>query len=165
MLAWMNAESWEKTLETGKAHFWSRSRKALWMKGETSGHVLEVREVRIDCDADAVLLRVDPTGPACHTGKPSCFYRTEAGREDDGPPGDAIAALGREIRARKALPFTDPAAAKSYTRQLLDAGMPKILAKIAEEHGELAAELAAPAAPPERIVSETADLLYHVLVG
>lgn len=76
MLAYMNQESWEKTLETGKATFWSRSRKALWLKGETSGHVQLVREIFVDCDNDTVLLRVEQLGgAACHTGYRSCFYR------------------------------------------------------------------------------------------
>ena len=75
MVAHMNAEALQRTLETGEAHFWSRSRARLWKKGETSGHVLRVIEARIDCDQDAVWLRVDPAGPACHTGERSCFYR------------------------------------------------------------------------------------------
>lgn len=80
MVAFMNAEALAATLATGEAHFWSRSRGKLWKKGETSGHVLRVREVRVDCDQDAVWLLVDPAGPACHTGSPSCFYR----RVEDG---------------------------------------------------------------------------------
>lgn len=76
MLAYMNAEALRLTLETGEAHFWSRSRQELWHKGATSGHVQRVREVRFDCDADTILLLVDPAGPACHTGEVSCFYRT-----------------------------------------------------------------------------------------
>lgn len=75
MLAHMNAEALAKTMETGEAHFWSRSRQRLWKKGETSGHILRVREARIDCDQDAVWLIADPMGPACHTNAPSCFYR------------------------------------------------------------------------------------------
>lgn len=75
MLAWMNAEALRLTLETGRATYWSRSRQALWVKGETSGHTQHVVEARIDCDQDAVLLRVEQTGPACHTGERSCFYR------------------------------------------------------------------------------------------
>jgi phosphoribosyl-AMP cyclohydrolase len=75
MVAHMNADALALTLSTGKAHFWSRSRNRLWMKGETSGHVLTVIEARIDCDQDALWLRVEPAGPACHTGEPSCFYR------------------------------------------------------------------------------------------
>ncbi|HLZ78319.1 MAG TPA: phosphoribosyl-AMP cyclohydrolase [Sphingomonas sp.] len=81
MLAHMNAEALERTIATGEAHFWSRSRGRLWKKGESSGHVLKVREMRIDCDQDALWLIVDPAGPACHTGEPSCFYRRlEGGR-------------------------------------------------------------------------------------
>ena len=76
MLAYMNAEALRLTLQTGEAHFWSRSRKELWHKGATSGNIQRVREVRIDCDADTVLLKVDPAGPACHTGEVSCFYWT-----------------------------------------------------------------------------------------
>jgi phosphoribosyl-AMP cyclohydrolase len=76
MLAYMNEEALRLTQETGEAHFWSRSRKELWHKGATSGNVQRVREVRIDCDADTILLKVDPTGPACHTGEYSCFYRS-----------------------------------------------------------------------------------------
>ena len=76
MLAYMNEQALRQTLETGEAHFWSRSRRELWRKGATSGHVQRVREVRVDCDADTILLRVEPVGPACHTGAYSCFYRS-----------------------------------------------------------------------------------------
>ncbi len=76
MVAHMNAEAFARTLETGRAHFWSRSRQALWMKGETSGHILSVVDARIDCDQDAVWLICSPAGPACHTGQASCFFRT-----------------------------------------------------------------------------------------
>ena len=75
MVAWMNAQALELTKEHGEAHFWSRSRKSLWRKGETSGNVMKVKEIRVDCDADTLLLRVEPQGPACHTGERSCFYR------------------------------------------------------------------------------------------
>jgi phosphoribosyl-AMP cyclohydrolase len=75
MMAWMNAEAFERTLATGLAHFWSRSRQTLWLKGATSGNYLHVSEVWVDCDQDALLLRVNPDGPACHTGETSCFYR------------------------------------------------------------------------------------------
>ena len=83
MLAYMNAEALRLTLQTGEAHFWSRSRKELWHKGATSGNIQRVREVRIDCDADTLLLKVDPAGPACHTGETSCFYRTFSERTSD----------------------------------------------------------------------------------
>ncbi len=82
MLAWMDAEALEQTRRTGLAHFHSRSRGRLWMKGETSGHVLRVREIRVDCDQDALVLVVDPEGPACHTGAQSCFYRRLCGEGD-----------------------------------------------------------------------------------
>ena len=162
MLAWMNAEALQATLATREAHFYSRSRARLWKKGETSGNVLRVREVRTDCDADSVLLLVDPAGPACHTGKTSCFHQPlhdgADGEIDDGPAGAILDRVARVIEQRRTA-----TADRSYTRALLDAGMPKILAKIAEEHGELAAEL--PAGDPAAVVHETADLLYHTLVG
>jgi phosphoribosyl-AMP cyclohydrolase / phosphoribosyl-ATP pyrophosphohydrolase len=161
MVAWMDAEALARTQATGEAHFHSRSRGRLWKKGETSGNVLRVHEIRVDCDGDTLLLAVDATGPACHTGKPSCFYRDLEGHEDDGPRGAPAAILDRLARvidARRAA-----TAETSYTRSLLEAGMPKILAKIAEEQGELAAEL--PAGAEEAVVHETADLLYHVWVG
>jgi phosphoribosyl-AMP cyclohydrolase len=84
MLAHMNAEALDRTLATGEAHFWSRSRNALWRKGETSGNVLRIREILTDCDQDALLLRVEPAGPACHTGRRSCFYRALRLPQKDG---------------------------------------------------------------------------------
>jgi phosphoribosyl-ATP pyrophosphohydrolase/phosphoribosyl-AMP cyclohydrolase len=161
MLAWMNAEALRLTRETGAVHFWSRSRQALWKKGETSGHTLAVAEIRIDCDLDAVLVRARPAGPTCHTGATSCFFHRDADGDDavdDGPAPPILHRLAQVIEARRAA-----AAEKSYTRSLLDAGMPKILAKLAEEHGELAAEL--PAGDDAKVVHETADLLFHVMVG
>lgn len=161
MVAWMNAEALALTRETRQAHFWSRSRQSLWRKGETSGHTLAVREIRVDCDADTILLLCDPAGPACHTGKPSCFYRDLDGAEHDGLQGAPAAILDRLARVIEARRAADAGA--SYTKSLLDAGMAKILAKIAEEHGELAAEL--PAGDDAKVVHETADLIFHVLVG
>jgi phosphoribosyl-ATP pyrophosphohydrolase/phosphoribosyl-AMP cyclohydrolase len=165
MVAWMNPEALERTLATGEAHFWSRSRQALWRKGETSGNTLAVEEVRVDCDGDAVVLVARPAGPACHTGARSCFFRRVAGDglvEDEGPagpPAAVTARLERVLEQRR-----DAAGGGgSYTRSLLDAGMSKILAKIAEEHGELAAEL--PGGEPPAVIHETADLLFHVMVG
>ncbi len=167
MLAWMNAEALRLTRETKTVHFWSRSRQRLWKKGETSGNVLALVELRIDCDHDAILVRATPAGPTCHTGATSCFYHrlggTEPGHEDDGDDDDGPALpillrLAQIIERRRT-----STAEKSYTKSLLDAGMPKILAKIAEEHGELAAEL--PAGPDAKVIHETADLLFHVMVG
>lgn len=93
MVAHMNAQALERTIATGEAHFWSRSRGRLWKKGETSGHVLRVIEARIDCDQDAIWLRVEPAGPACHTGARSCFYRRIEGDalvRDGGVPAAAL---------------------------------------------------------------------------
>jgi phosphoribosyl-ATP pyrophosphohydrolase/phosphoribosyl-AMP cyclohydrolase len=158
MLAWMNAEALRLTRETRTVHFWSRSRQALWKKGETSGHTLALVELRLDCDLDAVLIRAHPAGPTCHTGATSCFFHPDDGPDDDGPALPILHRLAGVIEARRAA-----TADKSYTRSLLDAGMPKILAKIAEEHGELAAEL--PTGDDAKVVHETADLVFHVMIG
>ncbi len=165
MLAWMNAESLRLTRETGVVHFWSRSRQALWKKGETSGNTLALVELRLDCDGDAVLVRARPAGPTCHTGTTACFFHRDDGVDDDGVPSidgespQIIARLGEILIERR----DSSTGEKSYTRSLLDKGMPKILEKIAEESGELAAEL--PSGTDERVVSETADLIFHVMVG
>src|SRR5262249_43155938 len=161
MVAWMNAEALRLTRETGVVHFFSRSRNALWKKGETSGNTLALVELRLDCDGDTVLVRARPAGPTCHTGATSCFFHRDADGDDaldDGPPPPILHRLEQVIAARRASP-----AEKSYTRSLLDAGMPKILAKIAEEHGELAAEL--PAGADAKVIHETADLIFHIMVG
>lgn len=158
MLAWMNAEALRLTRETEVVHFWSRSRQALWKKGETSGNTLALVELRLDCDRDAILVRARPAGPTCHTGATSCFFSPDDRPDDDGPALPILLKLARTIEARR-----DSTAEKSYTKSLLAAGFPKILAKIAEEHGELAAEL--PAGPTDAVVHETADLLFHVMVG
>ena len=158
MVAWMNAEALRLTRETGVAHFWSRSRQSLWKKGETSGNTLAVVEIRIDCDADTVLVRARPAGPACHTGATTCFFR-----DADGGDATQTATILDDLAATLAARRDAATAEKSYTKSLLDAGMPKILAKIAEEHGELAAEL--PAGDEANVIHETADLLFHVMVG
>jgi phosphoribosyl-AMP cyclohydrolase / phosphoribosyl-ATP pyrophosphohydrolase len=164
MLAWMNAEALELTRQTGIVHFWSRSRQALWKKGETSGNTLALVELRIDCDHDAVLVRAKPAGPTCHTGATSCFFHKDDGSDDDGVPAVTILEqLDRVLQARRDSSSEGGARPTSYTKSLLDAGMPKILAKIAEEHGELAAEL--PAGDDGKVIHETADLLFHVMVG
>jgi phosphoribosyl-AMP cyclohydrolase / phosphoribosyl-ATP pyrophosphohydrolase len=158
MLAWMNAEALALTRTTQVVHFWSRSRQSLWKKGETSGNTLALVELRLDCDRDCVLARVTPAGPTCHTGTTSCFFTTDAGREDDGV-APILARLEAILAARRDSASPD----KSYVKSLLAAGMPKILAKIAEEHGELAAEL--PGVDDAHTVHEAADLLFHVMVG
>jgi phosphoribosyl-ATP pyrophosphohydrolase/phosphoribosyl-AMP cyclohydrolase len=158
MLAWMNAEAWQLTQETGEAHFWSRSRQSLWHKGETSGNVQHVVEIRLDCDADTLLLRVDPAGPACHTGERSCFYTVVGGLPTaDGGHASVLDELYRVILDRKQNPRPG-----SYTAQLLDKGMAEISKKVGEESVEVI--VAALGQSDERLVSETADLLYHSLV-
>ena len=160
MVAWMNAEALRLTRETGEVHFWSRSRGALWKKGETSGNTLALVELRIDCDGDTLLARVRPAGPACHTGKPTCFFRRDDATEDDGvPPITILDRLDQLLAARRDSATAD----KSYTKSLLDAGMPKILAKLAEEHDELAAEL--PSGDDAKVIHEASDLLFHMMVG
>jgi phosphoribosyl-ATP pyrophosphohydrolase/phosphoribosyl-AMP cyclohydrolase len=115
-------------------------------------------ELRLDCDDDAILVKARPAGPTCHTGRTACFFRHDGDDDDGAPPTHVVDRLERVLLARKGA-----SAEKSYTQSLLAAGMPKILAKIAEEHGELAAEL--PAGEPTKVVHETADLLFHVMVG
>ncbi|HEX4454532.1 MAG TPA: bifunctional phosphoribosyl-AMP cyclohydrolase/phosphoribosyl-ATP diphosphatase HisIE [Kofleriaceae bacterium] len=157
MVAWMNAVALKRTRETGAMHFWSRSRNSLWKKGETSGNTLELVELRVDCDGDTLLALVRPAGPACHTGERSCFYR-----ELDGAAAPDAANIFERVD-RVIAQRRDATAETSYTKSLLVAGMPKILAKISEEHGELAAEL--PEGPDAKVVHEAADLIFHVMVG
>jgi phosphoribosyl-ATP pyrophosphohydrolase/phosphoribosyl-AMP cyclohydrolase len=160
MVAWMNADALRLTRETGIVHFWSRSRGALWKKGETSGNTLRLVELRVDCDADTILVRAIPAGPTCHTGATTCFFHRDDGPDDDGAPAvTVLEQLARVLVARR----DSATGEKSYTKSLLDAGMPKILAKIAEESGELAAEL--PDGDEAKVVHETADLIFHVMVG
>jgi phosphoribosyl-ATP pyrophosphohydrolase/phosphoribosyl-AMP cyclohydrolase len=162
MVAWMNQEALEQTLSTGHATFFSRSRGKLWVKGESSGNVLRVHSVTADCDADTLLLLVEPAGPSCHTGRPTCFFqRVGAGGTLTEEPFEVTPFLGeleRTIRERQA-----STADKSYTRSLLDGGVAKINRKITEEAGELVQALAGES--DERVLSEAGDLLFHVLVG
>lgn len=169
MLAYADRAALEKTLETREAHFFSRSRKRLWKKGEESGHVLAVREVRLDCDGDAVLYLVDPRGPSCHTGAPGCFYRlaledesvseTPAFRSvERGRATVLLERLEAVIDARRAA-----TAERSYTKSLLEAGAPRIGAKLREEADEFARAI--DRETDERVISEAADVLYHLLVG
>lgn len=151
MLGYMSPEALEKTRETGLVTFFSRERGRLWTKGETSGNTLELVEVRADCDGDALLVRAIPHGPTCHTGQTSCF-----GDAETVPLGEVLAELFRVIEARKAERPED-----SYTARLLDAGLPEIGRKVAEEAVEVAMEAAGGGA---RAVEESADLLYHLLV-
>ncbi len=152
MLAWANAEAIAKTAETGFAHFWSRSRKALWRKGETSGHTLRVVEARADCDKDTLLLVVEPSGPACHTGSRTCFGETSP------TAGGMLEQLARVVKQRAKAPD-----AASYTARLLAKGQGQVLKKIGEEATEVV--LAASGESDERLASESADLLFHLLVA
>jgi phosphoribosyl-AMP cyclohydrolase / phosphoribosyl-ATP pyrophosphohydrolase len=165
MVAWANREALSATLASGAAHFWSRSRQALWRKGESSGHTLAVREIRIDCDGDVVLYLVDAEGPSCHTGATSCFFRRVdadgALVADDGPPESPAQMLPRvaEVIATRRRERPE----KSYVVSLLDAGLPKINAKIAEEARELIEAL--PEGDAVHTAHEAADLFFHALVG
>jgi phosphoribosyl-ATP pyrophosphohydrolase/phosphoribosyl-AMP cyclohydrolase len=156
MLAWMNAEAWQKTLATMEAHFWSRERKTLWRKGESSGNTMRVVEASLDCDADAVLLRVIPAGPACHTSNRSCFYNHIAGEPQNASAG-FLHTLDAVIHDRKSNPQEE-----SYTSGLFRDGLPKISQKVGEESTETI--VAALGESDERVVSEAADLVYHTLV-
>jgi anthranilate synthase component 1 len=159
-LAWANAEALAKTRETGLAHFYSRSRRRLWQKGETSGHVQRVAGISLDCDADAVLYDVHPAGPACHTGAYSCFSRVE-GFETAAPSAAAdaldLTELFAVVRARKESPVEG-----SYTNKLLEAGVARIAQKVGEEAVETA--LASVAGDEAALAGEAADLLYHLAV-
>jgi len=165
MMAWMNRTALEMTLKTGQTHFYSRSRARLWRKGETSGHVQAVRAVRLDCDRDALLVEVDQTGVACHTGKRSCFFHPLLEETSPDPiPSDAerhdpVEHLAATIAARKTQP--DPAS-DSYTHRLFEAGIDAILKKVAEEAGELI--ISAKNDDRQAIIGEAADLLYHLMV-
>ena len=164
MLAWMNREAVEQTAQSGWAHFWSRSRRSLWRKGETSGNGLRVEEIRVDCDADALLLLVSPQGPACHTGANSCFYRRAMEDGALAPIAESalsglqvLTELQQVIRSRRTAHQDD-----SYTSRLLSGGIERIAKKVGEEAFETA--LAAAAQSDDRLAEEAADLLYHLLV-
>ena len=155
-LAYANAEALKLTVETGELHFFSRSRGKLWRKGEESGHVLKLRQLRIDCDGDAVLAMVEPTGPACHTGERSCFYRQLEGGEFEPVAAEALVALQRTLRSRAA-----ERPEGSYTVTLLDD--PRLIGEKVEEEAEEVVR-AAREESDERVAEEAADLLYHLSV-
>jgi phosphoribosyl-ATP pyrophosphohydrolase/phosphoribosyl-AMP cyclohydrolase len=152
-LAYMNREALERTISTGETHFWSRSRERLWHKGESSGNVQAVRSLRYDCDADALLALVEPTGPACHTGERSCFHRTLG--EPAVAVHEALPVLARTLSERqRQLPEG------SYTAELLRAGNAAIGDKVTEEADEVAR--AAREESDARVREEAADVLYHL---
>jgi phosphoribosyl-ATP pyrophosphohydrolase/phosphoribosyl-AMP cyclohydrolase len=147
MVAYMDREALARTVESGEAHFWSRSRRALWRKGETSGNVLHVESIHTDCDGDALLLAVHPTGPACHTGRRSCFAEAVT----------TLDQLDAVLREREALRPRG-----SYTAELFDAGRTAILRKVGEESIEVL--LAGAQESDEALTSEVADLWFHTAV-
>jgi phosphoribosyl-AMP cyclohydrolase / phosphoribosyl-ATP pyrophosphohydrolase len=152
-LAYMNREALDRTISSGETHFWSRSRRELWHKGESSGNVQAVRSLRYDCDADALLALVEPAGPACHTGERSCFYRTVG--EPAVAVHEALPALARTLTERQRdLPDG------SYTAELLRAGSAAIGDKVTEEADEVAR--AAREESDTRVREEAADVLYHL---
>lgn len=170
MLAYMNQESLDKTIASGKTWFYSRSKQRLWMKGEDSGHVQNVKEIRYDCDEDSLLIMVEQTGVACHTGHASCFYRNindvevEAAQLDP----DQVYAAGRVgsgilyelydviVDRQQKMPEG------SYTTYLFDKGLDKILKKVGEENAEVI--IAAKNRVKSEVIYEASDLIYHLLV-
>lgn len=172
MMAFMNAESLDRTLDTGETWFWSRSRKQLWHKGETSGHVQKVKAMYYDCDADTILVLAEQTGAACHTGERTCFHNLLAGEsEQSGAQTDAqsgalsgagagagvINEVYQVVMSRKA-----ERPEGSYTTYLFDKGLDKILKKVGEETAEVI--IGAKNRSREEVVYEVADLMYHLLV-
>jgi phosphoribosyl-ATP pyrophosphohydrolase/phosphoribosyl-AMP cyclohydrolase len=158
MLAWANREALERSASSGQAHYWSRSRQSLWRKGETSGHVQAIVEIRVDCDEDTILYRVDQSGPACHTGASVCFYRAVDGEtlSEASSSAHILTRIDETIAAR----IREPKAG-SYTNYLLDSGLDKILKKVGEEATEVV--IAAKNGAADELRAETADLLFHLL--
>lgn len=148
MVGWMDRDALAHTLATRQATFYSRTRQRRWTKGETSGHVLDVVDLRLDCDADTLLLLAHPRGPTCHRGRESCFPDA---------PGDFVAALDNLVAMRHA-----DRPVGSYTTRLFDAGIRRIAQKVGEEGVETA--LAAVAQDDDALLGEAADLMYHLLV-
>jgi phosphoribosyl-ATP pyrophosphohydrolase/phosphoribosyl-AMP cyclohydrolase len=162
MMAYMNPESLQKTIETKTTWFYSRSRASLWNKGETSGNFQHVSGIYLDCDGDTLLVKVSPEGPACHTGNETCFFRklendawSEFEREEKGE--FILDEVYNVVKDRMENPKED-----SYTNYLLDCGIDKILKKVGEECSETI--IAAKNADKKEIALETGDLLYHVIV-
>ena len=163
MMAYANETAIERTLSTGLAHFYSRSRQELWKKGESSGNTLQIRDVWVDCDGDTLIYMVDPAGPSCHTGAQTCFFRRLNSNGDlietsNDTAAPTLLRLERTLQDRKA-----SNAGKSYTKSLLDGGPTKIDAKLREEAAELGKALIDES--DARVASEAGDVLYHLLVG
>jgi phosphoribosyl-AMP cyclohydrolase / phosphoribosyl-ATP pyrophosphohydrolase len=158
MVGFANREAVEKTLETGHAWFFSRTRKRLWEKGETSGHFLDLKAIRVDCDADALIYLCEPHGPTCHTGAPSCFFSTLNDVPAGETSGEAAALLFETIKQRQSL--ADPGS--SYVARLLHEGVDRIAKKIGEEATEVV--IAAKNADRAELAHEIADLWFHTFV-
>lgn len=150
MLGYMNRESFDKTNETGRVTFFSRSRQTLWIKGETSGNFLDVKEILIDCDSDTILIKANPTGAVCHTGADTCFGEKNAAES-------FLFELEKVIQSRKTSPNEN-----SYASKLFESGINKIAQKVGEEAVELIIE--AKDENPELFKGEAADLIYHLLI-
>jgi len=155
MFAWANRKALELTQETGEMHFWSRSREKIWRKGEESGATMAVKQLRYDCDGDAVLAIVAPAGPACHTGERTCFYRT-LDAEPDRVAFEELPALERTLRSRAA-----ERPEGSYTVELLD--NPALIGEKVEEEAEEVVR-AAREETGKRVTEEAADVIYHLAV-
>jgi phosphoribosyl-ATP pyrophosphohydrolase/phosphoribosyl-AMP cyclohydrolase len=155
-LAWANREALAQTIATGESYFYSRSRGELWHKGETSGNRQQIVEILADCDQDALIYRVIPTGPACHTGAQSCFFESLAG-ENAANLGQILAELERTIASRLNNPLEG-----SYVAKMHQAGLDRILKKIGEEAGEVI--IAAKNPDPAELVWEASDLIFHLLL-
>lgn len=181
MLAYMNRESLERTLQTKQTWFWSRSRQELWNKGATSGHVQHVREIRYDCDGDTLLVLVEPQGPACHTGQYSCFYRSlNEGQSDqvnteDGSISQMDGSLESQVEHRQQDRFAILSKLESviasreaerpegaYTTYLFEKGIDKILKKVGEETAEVI--IGAKNRDNDELRYETSDLIFHLMV-
>jgi phosphoribosyl-ATP pyrophosphohydrolase/phosphoribosyl-AMP cyclohydrolase len=163
MLAYANKEALQKTTDTGKSHFWSRSRDKLWMKGEESGNVQDIKEIYYDCDIDTILYLVEQTGVACHTGEPTCFYRSANGDNEApafGKSSDSktLGEVYEVIMDRKLNPKD-----ASYVSGLFEKGLDKILKKIGEEAGETV--IGAKNQDKKEIIYETADLWFHSMIA
>lgn len=162
MLGYMNQEAIGKTLATKSVHFWSRSRKRLWEKGESSGNKLLVKELFVDCDRDTILVKAQPIGPTCHTGERACFFskldhQGVTNEKSSEAFGGIFEGILRTIHDRQVNPQPG-----SYTTKLFEGGHDKILKKVAEEAGEVL--IAAKGGKKEEIVYEVADLFFHTLM-
>ena len=158
MLGYMNEEALRRTVESGLVTFWSRSRQSIWQKGETSGNLLRLVELRQDCDGDALLVLAEPAGPTCHTGEPSCFFETLGDASRTETSGEAAAILFDTIKQRQASADSEG----SYVAKLIGQGVDRIGKKVGEEATEVV--IAAKNADKAELAHEIADLWFHTFV-